>query len=135
MGVSRRRFLAQSGLAAAGSFTSRVVSAQTLRRRPQRVAVIGAGHYHAFSPPNYLRILQSQKVDIVGVHDPDAAIATKYAAQVGSAPYTDYRSKLDNTKPEFVIALGHHAAMPASFGFLVESGVPFLMAVISSPPR
>jgi predicted dehydrogenase len=125
--ISRRGFLARSGMLAAGGLASRAVSAQTARRRPQRVAVIGVGHYHAFSPPNYLRILQSQKVDIVGVHDPDAAIAAKYAAQVGSAPYTDYRSMLAKTKPEFVIALGHHAAMPASFRVLVDSGVPFLM--------
>ena len=34
---------------------------------------------------------------------------------------------LDKTKPEFVVALGHHAAMPAAFRFLVESGTPFLM--------
>ncbi len=127
MDVSRRGFLAYSGMAAAGTLASGAGSAQTARRRPQRVAVIGVGHYHAFSPPNYLRILQAQKTDIVGVHDPDAAIAAKYAAQVGSTPYTDYRAMLEKTKPEFVIALGHHAAMPAPFRFLVESGVPFLM--------
>ena len=34
---------------------------------------------------------------------------------------------LEKTKPEFVVALGHHAAMPAAFRFLVESGIPFLM--------
>lgn len=34
---------------------------------------------------------------------------------------------LEKTKPEFVVALGHHAAMPAAFRFLVESGTPFLM--------
>ncbi len=125
--IDRRTFIARTGLAAAGMLSSRAGGAQTPHRRPQRVAVIGVGHYHAFSPPNYLAILQSQKVDIVGVHDPEAAVATKYAAQVGSTPYTDYRSLIDKTRPEFVIALGHHAAMPAPFRFLVESGVPFLM--------
>jgi hypothetical protein len=69
--VTRRRFLACAGSAAAGTLTSRAVQAQT-HQRPQRVAVIGVGHYHAFSPPNYLRILQTEKTDIVGVHDPDA---------------------------------------------------------------
>ena len=100
---------------------------QEPRRRPQRVAVIGVGHYHAFSPPNYLQILQNEKVDIVGVHDPDSGIASKYAAQAGSTPYTDYRTMIEKTKPEFVIALGRHIAMPAPFRFLVESGIPFLM--------
>jgi len=89
--------------------------------------VIGADHYHATSTPNYLRILQMQRVEIVGVHAPDNQIATKWASQYGSTPYTDYRAMVEKTKPEFVIALGHHAAMPAEFRFLVEAGVPFLM--------
>ena len=126
MRIDRRGFIAQSGLAASGILASRVM-AQPARRRPQRVAVVGVGHYHAFSPPNYLRILQTEKTDIVGVHDPDAAIAAMYAAQVGSMPYTDYRAMIDRTKPEFVVALGHHAAMPATFRYLVDTGIPFLM--------
>jgi predicted dehydrogenase len=101
--------------------------AQQARKRPQRVAVIGADHYHATSNPNYLRILQSQKLDILGVHAPDAGIASKWAGEYGSTPYTDYRAMLEKTKPEFVVALGHHAAMPATFRFLVETGTPFLM--------
>ena len=112
---------------AAGTLVSRAASAWQARRRPQRVAVIGVGHYHAFSPPNYLRILQSEKADIVGVHDPDAAIAAKYAAQAGGTPYTDYRAMIEKTRPEFVVALGHHAAMPAPFRYLVDTGIPFLM--------
>ena len=47
-------------------------------RRPQRVAVIGVDHYHATSTPNYLRILQGEHVDILGVHAPDAAVAAKH---------------------------------------------------------
>ncbi len=126
MAMSRRQFVVRSAALAAGSLSARLSSAQT-RRRPQRVAVIGVGHYHAFSPPNYLRILQTEKTDIVGVHDPDAAIAAKYAMQVGGTAFTDYRAMLDRTKPEFVVALGHHAAMPAAFRYLVDAGVPFLM--------
>jgi predicted dehydrogenase len=127
MTISRRQFIGRSATLAAATFTAHVGTPQTAHRRPQRVAVIGVGHYHAFSPPNYLRILQTEKTDIVGVHDPDAAIAAKYAAQVGSTPFTDYRSLVEKTKPEFVVALGHHAAMPAAFRYLVEAGVPFLM--------
>jgi predicted dehydrogenase len=127
MRIDRRQFIARSATLAAGSLVARAATSQAVRRRPQRVAVIGVGHYHAFSPPNYLAILQNQKTDIVGVHDPDAAIAAKYAAQVGSTPFTDYRSLVEKQKPEFVVALGHHAAMPATFRYLVEAGVPFLM--------
>jgi predicted dehydrogenase len=139
--VNRREFLGRAGTLAAGAlaagalaagrladtFAPAIVSAQQVRKRPQRVAIIGVDHYHATSTPNYLRILQEQKLDILGVHAPDAAIAAKWATQYHSTPYTDYRQMVDKTKPEFVVALGHHAAMPAEFRFLVESGVPFLM--------
>src|ERR1700681_3293590 len=134
--IGRRGFLdraakfAVGGLAAGGvldGLTSRGASAQPVTKRPQRVAIIGVDHYHATSTPNYLRILQSQKLDIAGVHAPDASIASKWAAQYGSTPYTDYRAMIEKTKPEFVVALGHHAAMPAEFRFLVDTGIPFLM--------
>jgi predicted dehydrogenase len=127
MSINRRQFIARSATLAAASVAARAGFSQPSHRRPQRVAVIGVGHYHAFSPPNYLSILQAQKTDIVGVHDPDAAIAAKYAAQVGSTAFTDYRQLIEKTKPEFVVALGHHAAMPATFRYLVDAGVPFLM--------
>lgn len=134
--ISRRGFLDRAGRFAVGGLTaaaileslqSRSVLAQTADRRPQRVALVGADHYHATSTPDYLRILQSQKLDILGVHAPDAAVAAKWAAQYGSTPFTDYRAMIEKTKPEFVVALGHHAAMPAEFRFLVETGIPFLM--------
>jgi len=127
MAISRREFIGRSATLAAASLTARRGLGQNVSRRPRRVAVIGVGHYHAFSPPNYLRILQTEKTDIVGVHDPDAAIAAKYARQVGSTAFTDYRALIEKTKPEFIIALGHHAAMPATFRHLVDAGVPFLM--------
>jgi predicted dehydrogenase len=134
--MNRRSFLERAGALAAGGLTAAVVparrtDAETVPReafkRPQRVAVIGVGHYHAFSPPNYLRILQNEKVDFVGIHDPDPAIASRYASQVGSTSFVDYRAMIEKTKPEFVVALGHHVAMPASFRFLVDTGTPFLM--------
>src|SRR5689334_21838545 len=105
MAISRREFIARTATLAAASLSARASVAQPAHRRPQRVAVVGVGHYHAFSPPNYLAILQTEKTDIVGVHDPDASVAAKYAAQVGSTPFTDYRALVEKTKPEFVVAL------------------------------
>jgi predicted dehydrogenase len=132
--ITRRDFLGRAGTLAVGGLTAAAASsrltpalASQSTKRPQRVAVIGVGHYHSWSPPNYLRILQSQKLDIAGIHDPDMAIASKYAAQVGCTAFTDYRAMIDKTRPEFVVALGHHAAMPAAFRFLVDAGIPFLM--------
>jgi predicted dehydrogenase len=137
---SRRDFLEDAGKFAVGgvtagavfeSLTSNYASAQpapkaAASRRPQRVAVIGAGHYHATLAPYYLRILQNEKLDIVGVHDPDRRIAEDRAKRCGSTPYTDYRAMIEKTKPEFVLSLGRHVNMPAAFRFLVDTGIPFL---------
>ena len=70
--------------------------------------MIGAGHYHATLAPFYLRILQDEKLDIVGVHDPDRGIAEDRAKRCGSTPFTDYRAMIDKTRPEFVLALSRH---------------------------
>lgn len=140
-GLTRRGFLDRAARLATGGLTTaaivgqapaRAASAQDGRkpangRRPQRVVVIGADHYHATSTPNYLRILQTEHVDILGVHAPDAAVAGKWAAQYGSTPFTDYRVMVEKTKPEFIVALGRHVAMPGEFRFLVDTGIPFLM--------
>jgi len=137
--MTRRGFLRHTGRLAASGLTAAAIAdrlvgdttAQNVRktaaRRPQRVAVIGVDHYHATSTPNYLRILQNEKADILGVHAPDDAIAAKWAGEYNSTPYTDYRVMIEKTKPEFVIALGRHVAMPAEFRFLVDTGIPFLM--------
>jgi predicted dehydrogenase len=138
-GVTRRSFLEHAGALAAGGLAGVALSdsvrdstlhaqaGQAGGRRPQRVAVVGVNHYHATSTPNYLRLLQAQKLDLVGVHAPEGGIAAKWAEQYGSTPYTDYRAMIDKTKPEFVVALGTHAEMPAEFRYLVETGIPFLM--------
>jgi predicted dehydrogenase len=125
----RRDFLRDAakfsaGTLAAAAFSQRRLAAQT--RRPQRVAVIGAGHYHATLAPFYLRILQNEKLDIVGVHDPDRAVAEDRAKRCGSTPFTDYRMMIEKTKPEFVLSLNRHVDMPGPFRYLVDSGIPFL---------
>ena len=127
----RRDFLRQSvRLGAAGLAALRVDPAgaqpKPAGRRPQKVAVIGVGHYHATLAPFYLRILQNEKLDIVGVHDPNRAVAEDRAKRCGSVAFTDYRAMIDRTKPEFVLSLNRHVDMPGPFRFLVDSGIPFL---------
>ena len=146
--MTRRSFLDRSGkLAVAGiaaaAGADALADARTVQRggaplpapaqpanggkRPQRVALIGADHYHATSTPNYLQILQRENLDIVGIHAPEPGYADKWATEYKTAAFTDYRQMVEKTKPEFVVALGHHAAMPAEFRFLVSAGIPFLM--------
>jgi predicted dehydrogenase len=125
----RRDFLRDAAKFSAGTFAAAAISQRRLAaqtRRPQRVAVIGAGHYHATLAPFYLRILQNEKLDIVGVHDPDRAVAEDRAKRCGSTPFTDYRMMIEKTKPEFVLSLNRHVDMPGPFRYLVDSGIPFL---------
>ena len=44
-----------------------------------------------------------------------------------SRAFTDYRAMIDETKPDFVVALGRHIDMPAIARFLIEAGIPFMM--------
>lgn len=119
---SRRVFL--GGVTASALLRPRPIPAAG--RRPQRVAVVGAGHYHATLAPFYLKILQDEKVEIVGVHDPNRAVAEDRARRCGSTAYTDYRAMIDKAKPEFVLSLNRHVDMPGPFRYLVDSGIPFL---------
>jgi predicted dehydrogenase len=140
--ITRRGFLGEAGkLAVAGlaagsiieglgadrAFATTPATHFPARSRPQRVVVIGIDHYHAISPPNYLQILANEKLDILGIHAPDEALAQKYATQYKSTAYTDYRAMVEKTKPEFIMALGKHSAMPEEFKYLVTTGIPFLM--------
>jgi predicted dehydrogenase len=94
-----------------------------------RIAAIEVGHWHALFDAAYLKTLaQIPEVQIVGVQDPDAAMAAQRAAQVGGPPvYTDYREMLARTRPDFVLALGRHSVMAEIAHYLLDEGYPFLM--------
>ena len=94
-----------------------------------RVAAIGVSHWHALFDAAYLRHLVAMPdVELVGVQDPDAALAAKRAAEVGNPKvFTDYGQMLASTRPDFVIALGRHRQMAAIAHDLLDAGFPFLM--------
>ena len=94
---------------------------------PRRVAAVGVGHWHGMYDAAYLRLLLDLGCDIVGISDPDAAIAADRAARFNSTAFSDFRRMVETTRPEFVVALGRHCDMPQTFRFLVEAGIPFLM--------
>jgi predicted dehydrogenase len=130
---SRREFVERAGKLGISSVTAAAIfesvkraDAQRPASRPHRVAVIGVGHYHATLPPGYLRILENEKMDIVGVHDPDRAVAEDRAKRCNSTAFTDYRKMIEQTRPEFVLSLGRHRDMPGPFRYLVDTGIPFL---------
>src|SRR5689334_3861964 len=96
---------------------------------PLRIAAIEVGHWHSLFDAAYLKTLvKLPDVRLVGVQDPDAALAGQRAAQLGAPPvFADYRDMLAKAKPDFVIALGRHNAMAAIAHHLLDEGYPFLM--------
>jgi len=94
-----------------------------------RIAAIEVGHWHSLFDAAYLKTLaRLPEVQLVGVQDPDPALAAQRAAQVGGPPaYADYRDMLSKTRPDFVLALGRHSAMAGIAHFLLDEGYPFLM--------
>lgn len=96
---------------------------------PIRIAAIGVGHWHSLFDAAYLKTLaRMPDVQLVGVQDPDAALAAQRAAQVGAPPvFTDYRDMLSKTRPDFVLALGRPDTMAGTAHALLDSGYPFLM--------
>ncbi|MFI5281241.1 MAG: Gfo/Idh/MocA family protein [Gemmatimonadales bacterium] len=94
-----------------------------------RIAAIEVGHWHSLHDAAYLRILSGiPDVQLVGLHDPDAAVAARRAREVGDPPvFTDYRLMLAQTKPDFVVALGQHSRMADTAQHLLDHGYPFMM--------
>ena len=95
--------------------------------RPQRVAVTGVSHWHSTYDAAYLRILADLKLDIVGVSDKNGEVAQNRAVRFDSTAFADYRTMIEETRPEFVVALGRHVEMPEIFRYLVGTGIPFML--------
>jgi predicted dehydrogenase len=92
-----------------------------------KVAVAGVGHYHATYPPFYLELLKKHGVEIVGLADPDLAVAEAIAARFGGTPYVDFRTMVEEREPDLLLGLGRHIDMPPVVEYAVEQGVPLLM--------
>lgn len=87
-----------------------------------RVALIEVGHWHA---ARHLRSLQRAGADIVAVSDRQPGVAEATAAKIGCLAFRDYRDMLKAVKPDFVMAMGRHADMPAIARDLLEARIPF----------
>ena len=94
-----------------------------------RIAAIEVSHWHSLYDAAYLRVLSAlPDVELVGLHDPDAAVVAKRARELGGPPtFTDYREMLARTKPDFVVALGRHSGMAATAHYLLDHGFSFMM--------
>jgi len=94
-----------------------------------RVAGIEVGHWHSLFDAAYLRhLVKMPDVALVAVQDRDGVLARKRAAEVGNPQvFTDYVRMLEETKPDFVMALGRHRQMARIAHDLLDRRVPFLM--------
>ena len=94
-----------------------------------RIAAIGVGHWHSLFDAAYLKTLITiPEARLVGIQDPDAAMAESRAAHLGAPPtFVDYRDMLQKTRPDFVIVLGRHSDMAAAAHHLLDEGYPFLI--------
>ena len=99
------------------------------RSGPIRVAAIEVSHWHALWDAAYLhRLAALPDVRLVALHDPDAAVVARRAAEVGRPPtFTDYRKMLAETRPDFVVALGQHSRMAETAHYLLDQRQPFMM--------
>lgn len=92
-----------------------------------RVAAIDVSHWHARYDAAWLPVFRDLGATFVGMSDENARIAADRASEFGGKAYNDYRAMVEETKPDFVVAMGRHVDMPERFRFLVAQGVPFLM--------
>jgi predicted dehydrogenase len=95
-----------------------------------KVAATGVGHWHSLYDAKYLNIFDDiPDVEFVGIQDTKMAVAEHRSAAIGkgTAVFTDYRKMIDETKPDFVLALGRHDEMADTARYLVENDIPFMM--------
>jgi predicted dehydrogenase len=87
-----------------------------------RIVFIEVSHWHTGM---HYRSFQLAGVEVVGVSDQDAKTASTWGERMLCPWWTDYREMMEDTKPDFVVALGRPADMPAIARFLLGSGLPF----------
>jgi predicted dehydrogenase len=95
-----------------------------------RIAAVEVSHWHAVHDAAYLHHLVAMPdVALVGMQDGDAGLARKRAGEAGGDPpiFTDYHRMLDETRPDFVLALGRHRQMARIAHDLLDRGLPFMM--------
>jgi predicted dehydrogenase len=94
-----------------------------------RIAAIEVSHWHSLWDAAYLTMLAAMPdVQLVGLQDPSADVVAKRAGALGNPPaFTDYRTMLAETRPDFVVALGQHRRMAETAHYLLDRDQPFMM--------
>jgi predicted dehydrogenase len=90
-----------------------------------RIAFIGVSHWHA--PLYYRPAVRLSDVRVVGVSDPDEAVARRVGAELDVPGFADYRALIEATTPDFAFVFGRHCDLAGIAGWLIERGVPMLL--------
>jgi predicted dehydrogenase len=94
--------------------------------RGLRAVVAGVGHWHFSSDTGYLRLGRAAGLEIVGLSDDDAAVARRWADEVGCPWTTDVDDLVTRFQPDLVIALPRPDRAVEQVGRLLDRGVPIL---------
>jgi len=87
-----------------------------------RIVMIEVSHWHA---GRHARSFRLAGAEIVGASDRRPGVAERFAAGLGCPAYRDHREMIAALRPDFAVALGRHADMPALAAYLIEAGLPF----------
>jgi GFO/IDH/MocA oxidoreductase family protein len=91
---------------------------QLSRSTLMRVVFIGVSHWHLM--PYLKPALEISGVEIVGVSDPNPAVAQAAAERARCKAWVDYGEMCGATRPDFAFALGRHCDMAELARFLIE---------------
>lgn len=95
-----------------------------LSARPLRVALVGAGHWHA---PFYAEALRKVGSELVGLTDPDAAQAARRGRELQVRVFPHAAEMLGTARPDLIYAFAPHREMTALIGELIAWGIPFVV--------
>jgi predicted dehydrogenase len=87
-----------------------------------RVAVVGVDHWHA---EMHINALKEAGRKIVGVSAQREEAADQWGTRLGCPVWADLHRLVEETQPDFVVAMAQHADLAAVGGFLLQTGIPF----------
>jgi predicted dehydrogenase len=92
--------------------------------RPLRVALVGAGHWHA---PYYTEALRKSGSELVGLTDPDPVITARRGQELRIKTYDDAATMVEKAQPDLIYAFAPHRDMTALALQLLDWGTPFVI--------
>ncbi|MCC7354788.1 MAG: Gfo/Idh/MocA family oxidoreductase [Anaerolineae bacterium] len=92
--------------------------------RPLRVALVGAGHWHA---PYYAEALRKSGSELVGLTDADPATAARRGQELQIKTYDGAATVIEETRPDLIYAFAPHRDMTALVQELLDLGAPFVI--------